>query len=167
LTDRFVSTGKLEEKPFNTFKFFLVYPVPRQFYPDKPVSLGRTITHQVLRRGTSWGTGVAGHAAYEGGPIIAAMFGYFAAFGVRFFVDPLKRQPTNPFLIAMLASASTQLLAWPRGDLSVMTFETVECLLFALALSIGCRFLFGTERAPLPMQLPAARYPLMQRVPAR
>jgi hypothetical protein len=48
-----------------------------------------------------------------------------------------------------------------------MTFETVECLLFALALSIGCRFLFGTERAPLSMQLPAARYPLMQRVPAR
>jgi hypothetical protein len=167
LTDRFVSTGQLEEKPFNTFKFFLVYPVPRVLYPEKPVSLGRTITHDVLNRNTSWGTGVQGHSAYEGGVIIAAMFGYFAGFGVRFFVDPLRRQPTNPFLIGMLAAASTQLLAWPRGDLSVMTFETVECLLFTFALSLVCRFLFGTERAQMPMQMPSTRYPLMHRAPAR
>jgi hypothetical protein len=167
LTDRFVATGQLEEKPFNTFKFFLVYPIPRSVYPDKPESLGRTITHDVIHRTTSWGTGVAGHAAYEGGIIIAIMFGYLAAFGIRFFVDPLRRQPTNPFLLAMLASASTQLLAWPRGDLSVMTFETVECLLFTWALGLGGRFLFGTERSQLPMPLPAARFPLQHRVPAR
>jgi hypothetical protein len=67
----------------------------------------------------------------------------------------------------MLAAASTQLLAWPRGDLSVMTFETVECLLFTFALSLVCRFLFGTERAQMPMQMPSTRYPLMHRAPAR
>ena len=125
LTDRFVTTGLLEPKPFNTFKFFLTYPIPRSLYPDKPEGLGSVITRQVLKKTTTWGTGVAGHAAYEGGIIIAIMFGYLAGFGCRIFDDPLWRQPTNPFLIAMLAAAAMQLIAFAylysvkRGDREV------------------------------------------------
>jgi hypothetical protein len=146
LTEHYVYTDQLEAKPFNTFKFCLVYPIPRRMWPDKPESLGRTITHQMLGRKTTWGTGVAGHSAYEGGVIISAMLAYFVVMGVRMFDEPLKRQPQNPFLIAMLASAAMHIIGWPRGDLAVMTFEVGECLLFTFALSFGCRMLFGTDR---------------------
>jgi hypothetical protein len=166
LTDRFVHDGRLEPKPMNTFRFILVYPVPRAIYANKPESLGQTITHTMGRR-TSWGTGVAGHAAYEGGLIVAALFGYFAAFGVRFFDDPLKRQPTNPFLIGMLAAAGVQIVAWPRGDIAVMTFETAECLLFVLVLGFAFRFVFGTDGRRLASGQRAAVDRGIQHVPAR
>jgi hypothetical protein len=167
LTDRFVSTGQLAPVPMNTFKFFIVYPIPRAYYPNKPESLGRTITHKVLGRQTTWGTGVAGHAAYEGGLIIAALMGYFAAFGLRFFDDPLARQPTNPFLIGMLAAAGVQIVAWPRGDIAVMTFEIAECLLFVMALSFLFRFIFGTDKSRMVSRpaLPPAR--VIYQAPAR
>lgn len=148
IVDRFTQTGELEKKPLNTFHFLLVYPIPRAIYPDKPRSLGRSITFGVLGRTTTWGTGVAGQSKYEGGLIVAAMFGYFIAFIVRLFDDPLNRQITNPFLIGMLASAGMHLIAWPRGDLAVMTFEIVECFFFVWVFAIVCRFLFGTSPAP-------------------
>jgi hypothetical protein len=167
LTDRFVATGQLKPMPMNTFKFFLVYPIPRAYYPSKPESLGKTITHKVLGRATSWGTGVAGHSAYEGGIIVAALLGYFAAFGVRFFDDPLKRDPTNPFLIGMLAAASVHIAAWPRGDVAVMTFETAECLLFAFALSYTFRFIFGTDKSRLFGQAVVPRSRVFYQAPGR
>jgi hypothetical protein len=167
ITDRFIETGGLGTKPLNTFKFFLVYPIPRAVYKDKPVPLGRYITREYLRRNTSWGTGVAGQSRYEGGPIVAAMFGYFAAFGIRFFVDPLKRQPNNPFLLAMLAAASLQLLAWPRGDLAVMTFETVEAVFFTIGVMIVCRIVYGTQRASRPLHVAPSSPTMLRRVPAR
>jgi hypothetical protein len=167
ITDRFIQLDRLEPKPFNTFKFYLVYPIPRAIWPNKPVSLGRTITHQVQGRSTSWGTGVAGHSVYEGGVIVAIIFGYIAAFGVRFFVDPLTRQPENPFLIGMLAAASSQLVAWTRGDLSVMTFETIECFVFVILASIVCRVVFGTAPVQQPARPMMMRVPLGHRAPAR
>jgi hypothetical protein len=167
LTDRFVSMGRLDATPFNTFKFMLVYPIPRRIWPDKPQSLGRIITHQGLGRKTTWGTGVAGHAAFEGGLIIAVMFGYLAAFGVRFFDDPLRRQPSNPFLIAMLAAAAMHIVAWPRGDLAVMTFEVAECFFFTIGLAICGRFLFGTDRPQLAGRMVVPRSRAVYQAPAR
>jgi hypothetical protein len=167
LTDRFVSMDRLEPQPLNTFKFILVYPIPRRMWRDKPESLGRIITHQVLGRTTTWGTGVAGHAAFEGGLIVAAMFGYMAAFGIRFFDDPLRRQPTNPFLIAMLAAAAMHIVAWPRGDLAVMTFEVAECLFFTVALGIGGRFLFGTDKSWLLSRMAVPRGRVVYQAHAR
>jgi len=167
LTDRFVETGLLEEKPFNTFKFFLVYPIPRAIYPNKPEGLGSVITTKVLKATTTWGTGVAGHSAYEGGVIIAIMFGYLAGFGCRMFDDPLRRHPTNPFLIAMVSAAAMHLIAWPRGDLSTMTFEVAECIFFTIGLCWITRLVFGTERAPYSMRYPPAHMPHSYQVPSR
>jgi hypothetical protein len=163
ITERFIAQNRLQPKFFNTFKFYVVYPIPRRLWANKPVSLGSTITREVQGRRTSWGTGVAGHAAYEGGVIVAMIFGYIAAFGVRFFVDPLNRQPENPFLIGMLAAASSQLLAWTRGDLSVMTFETVECILFVVILNIVCRIVFGTAPVAQSVRRGPVRVPLVHR----
>jgi hypothetical protein len=167
LTDHYVRNGDLEAQPMNTFKFIAVYPIPRRMWPNKPESLGRIITHRVLGRTTTWGTGVAGHSAFEGGLVIAAMFGYMAAFGIRFFDDPLMRQPSNPFLIAMLAAAAMHIVAWPRGDLAVMTFEVAECLFFTIALAWIGRFLFGTDKSWIMNRLAIPRGRAVYQAPAR
>jgi hypothetical protein len=147
VTDHFVTTGRLEPQPFNTFKFFVAYPIPRRLWPEKPQILGIILPRDILGRSTNWGTGIAGHAAFEGGWIVAALFGYIGGAAMRLFGDAIRRQPTNPFLIAMFATASTHILAWPRGDLAIMTLEIVECYFFAIGFGIVGRILFGTQRS--------------------
>ena len=160
LTSHYVGTGELQPQLLNTVKFVIAYPIPRSIWPGKPLALGIVIvTNAVRYQGyTNWGCGISGQAAYEGGLPVAALFGYFAAFGVRLFDEPMKTQPTNPFLVAMLAAASSHILAWPRGDLGIMTNESLECFLFAIMLGFSGRFLFGTDRSwqrpPLQMGLP-------------
>lgn len=149
ITKRFVSTDVLEPQTLNTLKFIAVYPMPRQLWAEKPRQLGIVILRDAVGYpASSWGCGIAGHAAYEGGLIVAAIYGYLAAMGVRMIDVPLRRQPTNPFLIAILATASTHILAWPRGDLANMTIEIAQCFLFAIVLGISGRIIFGTEYAP-------------------
>jgi hypothetical protein len=147
LVKRYVDMGQLEPKPFNTLKFIAAYPVPRRLWSGKPVQIG--ITSTIVIAGTSttnWGVGIGGHAAYEGGVPAMILYGLLASFAIRFFDDPLKRQPTNPFLISMLAAASPHILAWARGDMANMTIESAECVVFAFLAGIVCRILFGTER---------------------
>jgi hypothetical protein len=148
LSEHFVNTGMLEPKFLNSVKFVLAYPIPRSIWPQKPVALGATIVQDIVGyRATSWGCGIAGHAAYEGGLLLAVLFGYFAAFGAKLVDSSLQRQPTNPFLIAILAAASAHILAWPRGDLGNMTNEILECFLFAVVLGLSGRVFFGTDRS--------------------
>jgi hypothetical protein len=67
----------------------------------------------------------------------------------------------------MLAAASSQLVAWTRGDLSVMTFETIECFVFVILASIVCRVVFGTAPVQQPARPMMMRVPLGHRAPAR
>jgi hypothetical protein len=148
-TQRQVNSGRLEEKPLNTVWFLLSYPIPRAIWPEKPSVIGLTITHDVVgARNANWGVNVVGHTAYEGGLWVAALYGFLAGFGLRFLDDPLLRQPTNPFLMAVFAAAAPHIVGWVRGDLGVMTIETAECFVFVIILSISARVLFGTQKSP-------------------
>jgi hypothetical protein len=164
MVKRYVDMGQLDPIPLNTIRFIVRYPIPRRLWPDKPIQIGVTSTIVIAGTGTTnWGTGIGGHAAYEGGIPAIMLYGALLGFGIRFFDEPLKRQPTNPFLIAMLTSASPHILAWARGDIANMSLEMAECVLFAVMAIIVCRILFGTERkkATSPAYVaPAARgYP--------
>jgi hypothetical protein len=168
ITDRYVSRGQLEPQLLNTLKFLAVYPVPRQLWPEKPRTLGLIILRDVVGYPvSSWGCGVAGHAKYEGGLWVAALYAYLAVLGVRMIDDPMRRQPMNPFLLSILATASTHILAWPRGDLANMTIEIAQCFLFAIMLGIAGRFFFGTERTAQSSRAAMLRMPLVNRAPAR
>jgi hypothetical protein len=77
------------------------------------------------------------------------------------------RQPTNPFLIAMLSAAAMHIVAWPRGDLAVMTFEVAECFFFTIALSWTGRFLFGTDKSWILNRMPIPRGRAVYQAPMR
>jgi hypothetical protein len=170
LTDRFVSSGKMKPRPLNSLLVMMSYPIPRKIWPDKPQVLGVDIVRYALDRpsGTNWGCGISGHAVYEGGLVAAALYAYLLVFLIRLFDDPLRRQPTNPFLVAMLASAGVHLIGWARGDLAIMTLNCIECFFFAWALGIIARILFGTQPVWQPARWAASsRYPVISQASPR
>jgi hypothetical protein len=138
-------------KPLNTLALIVTYPIPRAFWAGKPRTIGDLMPKVVLRlgrRGLNWGVGPPGHGAFEGGIPALVLYAALVSFGIRFLDEPLKRQPSNPFLIAILASAAPHILGFARGDFFIMSIETIECFVFALFVGIGGRLLFGTERYP-------------------
>jgi hypothetical protein len=90
-----------------------------------------------------------------------------AATGIRFIDDPLQRQPTNPFLLAILITSSTHILTWPRGDIFNMTVESAQSILFAFLIALGGRFLFGTEHQPVHRNAMRSTLPMSMRVHVR
>lgn len=149
LAERYVNTGELVPKPFNTLRFLLSYPIPRRIWPEKPEMIGVTMVRDIVGyKYTNWGIGIAGHGAYEGGIPALMLYAMLCAFGIRMLDDPMRDQPTNPFLIAMMATAGPHIVALPRGDFGNMVMDSAEAVVFAYVLGVICRVLFGTRRAP-------------------
>lgn len=157
LTQRYVDQGVLHAKPLNTIRFLIAFPVPRKIWAGKPALLGAVITRDAagLAAANNWGCGIAGQGAYEGGIPALMIYAVLVAFGVRFLDEPLQLQPSNPFLIFILASAAPHLLAIPRGDMGVMTMQVGECVLTAIILGYICRAIFGVRQLPWQSQSPA------------
>lgn len=166
ITDRYIDLGRLEPQFLNTLKFLAVYPVPRQMWANKPRQLGIVILRDAVGYPTSsWGCSISGHARYEGGLWVAALYAYLAVIGVRLIDDPLQRQPMNPYLLSILATASMHIIAWPRGDLANMTLEVAQCFIFAIILGVFGRFIFGTERTDI--HAPSMQLVWQRSVPVR
>jgi hypothetical protein len=148
LTKRYVDSGQLIPVPLNTLRFIITYPIPRRIWPGKPQTLGVIVPHELAKiPSTTWGLGAAGHAAFEGGVFAMVIYGILVAVGIRFMDEPLRLQPTNPFLLSLHAAALPHVAGFARGDFTTMTLETAECFLFAILLSFVCRMVFGSERA--------------------
>jgi len=145
--ERYVRMGQLPPRPLNTFKFCLAYPVPRSIWPNKPVAIGEILVHDMVGyANTNWGVGIAGHGAFEGGILTLIFYAIMTGMGIRFIDDPLRAQPTNPYLIAMLAAAAPNIMAFPRGDMGTMVLETGECFVFVVLINTATRLLYGTNR---------------------
>jgi hypothetical protein len=151
LTQRFVSEKRLVPKPLNTLRFVASYPIPRRMWEEKPEVIGLTITRDVAGiQTTNWGIGISGHGAYEGGIPALMLYAVLIAFFIQCMDEPLRLQPGNPFLIGLHAAALPHVVAIPRGDFGIMITEAAECFLFAFAMGLACRALFGTERHRTP-----------------
>ncbi|MCP4836756.1 MAG: hypothetical protein GY895_18550, partial [Phycisphaera sp.] len=85
----------------------------------------------------NWGPGIIGNAFHDGGLWMAAIYGLVVGGVFRIFDDLLRRQPSNPWLIAMLAAMSPKLVAYSRGDIAVYTVELLGlAILFIVVLKI-------------------------------
>lgn len=168
LAKRLVDTGALEPIPLNTLRFIASYPIPRRIWANKPETVSIVILRHVGEwRNTTWPVGPPGHGAYEGGIPALILYAFLIATAMRFVDEPLRSQPDNPFLISVLAAASFHILALPRGDFGSMSTNIIECYVFVFILNIGCRFLFGTDRTPSRVGLPAVSATSPYRSPGR
>jgi hypothetical protein len=163
LTIHLLENKQLEVEPLHSLRFIVLYPIPRAFFPTKPQLLGLTIVRDVLRLPyqTNWGIGIAGTGYHEGGIPTIILYALIIVLVCRLIDDALVRQPSNPFLIAVLSTSAPHFAAMIRGDYCIMLIEVGEAVLFAWALGLLARFMFGTAPAPEPRGLaPQAKPPL-------
>lgn len=155
LTIHLVDSGQMEVQPLNTLAFVATYPIPRLLFPGKPAPTGIHIVTEVLRLPyiTNWGLGIVGHAYNDGGIAVVILYGVLLVIMVRLLDDALARQPSNVYLISVLAITSPHFVSMIRGDPANMTAEILEAFFFAWGLSLLGRILVGTAtptRSPIP-----------------
>lgn len=111
--------------PFNGLKFIVANPIPRSFWPDKPIGLGITVQEQ-LRSPANLGVGIIGHGWAEGGWFGIA--GYAAFFGLLSAgVDNLIRQRSwNPYFLAAIGSSLGNVYALARGETSLFLLQVIN-----------------------------------------
>jgi hypothetical protein len=159
LLKRMLDEKRVDPKPANTLAFLISYPIPRRVWPGKPFSVGVMYPTIVgLPNKTNFGVGISGHGAFEGGLPILVLYGFLVAFGVSFLDVPLANQPSNPFLLSIMAASLPHVVGFCRGDLTHMTIEVLIGFIVVVPLGIGGRMLFGTARS--------APQELAHRVPA-
>jgi hypothetical protein len=158
LTQRYITQNDLEPVPLNSLRFLIAYPIPRKLWPGKPEVIGVKLVRDVAHiRGTNWGLGVAGQAAYEGGAAAIMLYAFLLAFGVRFLDEPMKLQPGNPFLISMHASIMPHVIAIPRGDMGIMVQQAAQGVLCIILLGFVCRIIFGSKQWTFAVRANASR----------
>jgi len=160
LTKRYMDMGDLKPEPLNTLKFIVSYPIPRRIWRNKPETISIVLAHNMAgQTRTTWPVGPVGHGFYEGGIPALMLYALLLAVGLRFMDEPIRAQPSNPFLISMHAAALPHVLALTRGDFGTMTLNVMECVLFVVIVSTVCRVLYGTERAPTAPAMPVGPPP--------
>lgn len=141
----------LEEKPFESAWYVIVNPVPRTFWPDKPISLGSQLPVYLGMMGNynttgfNLGINVVGQSYFDGGLYALVVYGLMMGFSLKYFDSLLVRQPGNPLLIGCLSAMGAQLLSWPRGCIGVVTMQLVQIVILMVLVKEVTRLLFGTK----------------------
>jgi hypothetical protein len=133
-----------------TIWHFLIYPVPRLIWPDKPISLGRMIPRilhirHVAVKETSIGAGIVGTANAEGGWYALVIYALLGGLLLR-FLDEVVLSHDSPFVVLPVGCSLGQILGLARGETSAFTFlllTNTAVTLFSMVL-IG-RFLEATN----------------------
>jgi hypothetical protein len=128
-------------EPLHTFKYILANPFPRAWWPEnmwgiKPMALGETLPRDTgvwTRRGyVNWGPGIPGHGFHEGGYHMLVMYAIICGLLLRYFDELLVRQPDNPYYLGIIAAASSQFIAFSRGDVALFSVLIIGAVVTGL-----------------------------------
>lgn len=127
-----------------TLRYFLFYPVPRMWWPDKPAGLGQLIASQaqipyVDKKALNIGPGIIGTAAAEGGWYALVMYAVLGGLFLRFFDQILVINHPSPFVVLPVGAALGEVLGLARGGVASFAFIMV----MAVAGSLLCMVAIG------------------------
>lgn len=136
-----------ETYPFRgpaTLQYIYEIPIPRMLWPEKPIPLSIELPKMARIRGVGYGEysvgpGVVGQSYSDFGPPAVALYAILLAIMIRFADDLVWRSPRDIFVIAAVGSGLGQILAIPRGDVSLFTFV----FLFGFAGCYVCMLIFA------------------------
>ena len=132
---------------FHTLRFVLSNPIPREIWPEKPQALGESLPESLGEFSdgyVNWGPGIIGNAFHDGGVWMTVIFGLLVGGVFRVFDDILRRQPLNPWPIALLAAMSPKVVAYSRGDISIYTVELIGLTVVTIVALKLMKPIFGT-----------------------
>jgi hypothetical protein len=140
--DRWGNDEAKPHQPFFSIYYFLVNPVPRDWWPDKPVAMGKTLPLSLNRtefNQITFGPGVIGHGWHEMGIFGIAYYGIIFGLLTRAMDDKLTRQARNPFFVAAAGSLLGHAVGMARGDIGVFMVNAVGALIvpFGILLTLG------------------------------
>lgn len=137
-------------EPFFVFKYVLLHPVPRAWWPSKPMGLGYTLPIDIgwVRKNgpITIGPGIIGHCYQEGGMIFIVFYGVIFAVIMRCFDTMLSRDPGNPYLMSILGSCSGHLIGLLRGDVGLFWALMMGIFVTGVLINWISRIIFWTDR---------------------
>lgn len=134
----------LETRWFHTIIYTLVYPVPREIWPNKPITLAEELPHlarlqRVRRDSLQLGPGIIGHVANEGSWF--ALFAYAILGGLLFRLadELIKLHANNPLVVIAMGCSFGYVLGMARGETSAFTalFVLGVVMMYLLLLALG------------------------------
>lgn len=125
LTIDLIDSGELEQKPLHTLGYVVSNPIPRSFWRDKPIGLGKILP--VLRGNdrVTWGPSVIGHSFFDGGWPVLILYASMLGFGIRYLDLRMLQDPLNPWQLAVFSSVSGHVLGFARGDCGTFMINIV------------------------------------------
>ena len=164
----FIST-RPESKEYDTLhqvKLFLSFPVPRQFWDDKPDAVARTVVKEVnvqgVPEGFNIGPGLLGHAANDNPWIALPLYAVCLALFLRLLDEMIVVHPNNPFVVLPVGAAIGQIMGLARGETASFLFHACAAVAIswvmmrvfaavgrALGWGVGAQRAFEAEQADL------------------
>jgi len=119
-----------EYRHMESVYYFFILPVPRMWWPNKPIPLSMEIAREARMSRVNWsrlklGPGIIGHAAAEGGWYALIIYGLIAGMFFRFFDEIIRINIDSPFVVLAVGSALGQFLGLPRGSVPNFAFLAV------------------------------------------
>ncbi len=119
-----------ETYPFRgpaSLKYVYELPIPRSMWAEKPNPLSIEIPRMARIRGVGYGEfnvgpGVVGQSYSDFGAPAVILYAILFGLLIRFADDLVWRSPRDVFVISAVGSGLGQVLAMPRGDISLFTF---------------------------------------------
>lgn len=130
--------------PFHSLYFVACNPIPRQFWEDKPESLGYILTkdyNEAFRQ--NWGPGIVGHVVFEGGYMIAVFYGLFFAVFLKTFDTALINNHFDLFLLGLIAAAMPQVIMLVRGDIGIVMLNFIFVFIYYLLVKFIALRIYG------------------------
>ena len=125
--------------------YYLVNPIPRFFFPDKPIALGITIMEQ---RGTAanLAPGILGHGWYEAAWIGIAYYAVIFGLAIGAVDALIRRRVYSPFFLAVIPVSLGNVFGLARGETALfaaqVTAETVGAFIIVLVTGIVAKSFF-------------------------
>lgn len=148
-----------------TVWYFIVYPVPRAWWPDKPWPLSILTAELAMMSGMPRGVftappGIVGNAAAEGGFYALIIYAVLGGMFVRFFDQLIFNSALSPFVVLPIGSALGQALGLARGETSAFAHIMVQTVvLMWLAMLLAAKFLEATGWAGAAQEWRAVEVP--------
>jgi len=153
-----------EYRPFRTLKYFVEFPIPREIYPDKPLSLGQDVVTQASVRnvkrvgadgksGLNVGPGIVGQSWADGGFLFVVFYAVLFGLLIRAFDELVHREQDKLLATLPAAAALGQVIGIPRGGVATMTFVFIFTTIttYLVVLAIGWILRFPHSSGPDPV----------------
>lgn len=127
-------------------------PIPRSWWPDKPIPLSTKIAEQARIRGVTHDRitlppGIVGYARAEGGWIAVVVYAFFYAGLLRYF-DELSWQAASPLVIMPVGAQLGQIIGLFRGDPALFMSAYLMTVVMSYAVCLALAKMLERTGAP-------------------